>query len=255
MRHQFGRQAADRLAAERAFEHRVRPARQVDRDLRLRLRPSAAGSRSGAMPRLSPSASRSAWPSASAQSSTVWCSSTSRSPWQVSSSAKPPWRATCSSMWSKKPMPVEIATGAGAVEMRRSLSICGFPGAARRRCAVRSRPAQPRRDRGPGRAPSAPSSPHAQSLDAEIGGELHVGVAVADHVAVPRVRLRGARGTRSSSPVRGLRQSQPSSREVRAEELGVERDALRGEQLAQEVLRLAEVRLRERCACRARPGC
>ena len=37
------------------------------------------------MPRLSPSASRSAWPSASAQSSTVWCSSTRRSPVQVSS--------------------------------------------------------------------------------------------------------------------------------------------------------------------------
>ena len=36
------------------------------------------------MPRLSPSASRSAWPSASAQSSTVWCSSTWRSPVQRS---------------------------------------------------------------------------------------------------------------------------------------------------------------------------
>ena len=40
------------------------------------------------MPRLSPSASRSAWPSASAQSSTVWCSSMCRSPSQRSVAAR-----------------------------------------------------------------------------------------------------------------------------------------------------------------------
>jgi hypothetical protein len=58
------------------------------------------------MPRLSPSASRRAWPIASAVSSTVWCSSMCRSPSVETASAKPPCLPSCSSMWSKKPRPV-----------------------------------------------------------------------------------------------------------------------------------------------------
>ncbi len=57
-----------------AGQDRLRPARAPH--------PSAAESRSALMPAFEPSARRSASPSASAQSSTVWCSSICRSPLQ-----------------------------------------------------------------------------------------------------------------------------------------------------------------------------
>ena len=58
------------------------------------------------MPVRSPSARSIAWPSAMPQSSTVWCSSTCRSPVQLRSRSSRPWVARAVSMWSRKPTPV-----------------------------------------------------------------------------------------------------------------------------------------------------
>ena len=74
-----------RLATELALEDGVGAAGQVDRHLRLRLvhrQHEAVAARCRACRR---APARRAWPSASAQSSTVWCSSMCRSPLQVSS--------------------------------------------------------------------------------------------------------------------------------------------------------------------------
>ena len=54
------------------------------------------------------SAEPSASPSAARTSSTVWCSSTSRSPPAISSRSSPPWKASSVSRWSRKPMPVAM---------------------------------------------------------------------------------------------------------------------------------------------------
>ena len=70
------------------------------------------------MPARSPSASSSAWPSASPVSSTVWCAPVSRSPSTRTSRSSRPWRATASSRWSKKPTPVCASASAAAVECR-----------------------------------------------------------------------------------------------------------------------------------------
>ena len=88
------RQPADPLAAERQVDDRVRPAADVDR------RRVASDSSIGTLlspkrriPARSPSASANAAPSTSATSSTVWCSSTSRSPVaRISRSNRPWWR-------------------------------------------------------------------------------------------------------------------------------------------------------------------
>ena len=72
------------------------------------------------MPFLSPSAVLIASPSARPTSSTVWCPSTCRSPLHVSSSPMPPWRESCSSMWSKKPSPVDMLA---APPSRQSVSV------------------------------------------------------------------------------------------------------------------------------------
>mmetsp|Transcript_84030 Transcript_84030/g.163289 ORF Transcript_84030/g.163289 Transcript_84030/m.163289 type:complete len:344 (+) Transcript_84030:268-1299(+) len=60
-----------------------------------------------AMPLRSPSALSNASPKASAQSSAVWWSSMCRSPLHCSCKSKRPCFASCSSMWSKNPMPVD----------------------------------------------------------------------------------------------------------------------------------------------------
>ena len=75
------------------------------------------------MPRLSPRAERSASPSARPTSSTVWCPSTSRSPKHLSAIPNPPCRASCASMWSKKPSPVEISDAPPSRESVREISV------------------------------------------------------------------------------------------------------------------------------------
>ena len=65
--------------------------------------------RSGVMPVLSPSACLTAWPSAMPTSSTVWWWSIWRSPLAATVMSIRRWRASCSSMWSRKPTPVAIS--------------------------------------------------------------------------------------------------------------------------------------------------
>ena len=61
------------------------------------------------MPRRSPSALDSAWPSAMPVSSTVWWSSMCRSPFAFTVMSISECRDSWSSMWSKKPTPVEMS--------------------------------------------------------------------------------------------------------------------------------------------------
>src|SRR5262245_54252273 len=58
------------------------------------------------MPFLSPTARATAWPKTMPMSSTVWWASTCRSPFAWMSRSSMPGRATWSSMWSRKGMPV-----------------------------------------------------------------------------------------------------------------------------------------------------
>src|SRR6266851_288970 len=60
------------------------------------------------MPFMSPSACFTAWPSEMPTSSVVWCWSMCRSPFAFTVMSMRAWRASRSSMWSRKPMPVEI---------------------------------------------------------------------------------------------------------------------------------------------------
>ena len=204
------------------------------------------------MPRLSPSASRSACPSASAQSSTVWCSSISRSPLQLSSSAKPPWRAICSSMWSKKPMPVEIATG--AVRSSATLTTMSVSFVRRSIRARRVRPAQALDDRRPGRAvravglaPAVPSSPRLAASCMSVSRSPMTKLCS---------RVRRVRGQEVGKQARARLATVAVVRgEMRTEELRFELDALRGEQRAQEVLGSVGSRPPGKRPCRGRPGC
>ena len=125
VRHQFGRQAADGFARELAFEHRVGAAGQVDGDLR---RASSIGSRKPIARDAALVAERLAQRLAERERAVldgVVLVDLAGRPCR-SVKAKPPCLATCSSMWSKKPMPVEIAIGAGrsrfTVDVR-----CRFP--------------------------------------------------------------------------------------------------------------------------------
>ena len=73
-----------------------------------------------------------------AASSVVWCWSICRSPLAFSVMSISEWRASCSIMWSRKPTPVAIVVGAGAVEIDggRNRGLLGAAldrGAARRR--------------------------------------------------------------------------------------------------------------------------
>ena len=61
------------------------------------------------MPRLSPSASRMAWPITMPTSSTVWWSSTQVSPFARTVRSHSEWRPSALSMWSKKPTPVSTS--------------------------------------------------------------------------------------------------------------------------------------------------
>ena len=60
------------------------------------------------MPFMSPSACFTAWPSAMPTSSVVWWWSMCRSPLALTVMSMREWRASRSSMWSRKPMPVAI---------------------------------------------------------------------------------------------------------------------------------------------------
>src|SRR5215211_9076874 len=61
------------------------------------------------MPARSPRARSSAWPSAIPTSSVVWWAPVSRSPLASTVSPSLPWRASSSSMWSRKPTPLDTA--------------------------------------------------------------------------------------------------------------------------------------------------
>ena len=61
------------------------------------------------IPALSPSACLIAVPSTIPVSSTVWCPSTSKSPFTLHFKSKKPCLEKPSSIWSKKPMPVSIS--------------------------------------------------------------------------------------------------------------------------------------------------
>src|SRR5947208_3398629 len=82
-------------------------------------------------PRRSPSARSSAWPSASAQSSAVWWSSTWRSPSHASVTSNRAWRLSASSKWSRKPRPV--FTSALPVPSRVSVTVIDVSRVARLR--------------------------------------------------------------------------------------------------------------------------
>ena len=55
---------------------------------------------------MSPSAFKTAWPSTMPESSAVWWKSMCRSPLAFKAMSIIEWRASCSNMWSRKPMPV-----------------------------------------------------------------------------------------------------------------------------------------------------
>ena len=69
------------------------------------------------MPRLSPSARATAWPSTMPASSTVWCASTSTSPFARTARSIRLCRPKAVSMWSKNGTPVSTSIGARAVEV------------------------------------------------------------------------------------------------------------------------------------------
>ena len=165
VRHEFGRQAADGLARRTCPRTPHRPGRTG------RWPPGRAASSIGsrnpkrAMPRLSPSASRSACPSASAQSSTVWCSSICRSPLQASCKRESAVPGHLLEHVVEKADTGRDCDGRTAIEVHvdRDVRLLGDARDGRRRVE----PAQLRRDRGPGLRVAAVES-HPQSLDAEI---------------------------------------------------------------------------------------
>ncbi len=74
---------------------------------------------------------------------------------------------------------------------------------------------------------------HLEAPYPQVRGELHVGVAVADHVAAPLVDgLRGEEGLHHAEP--GLAAAAVVALEMRADEHRLEPDSLRGEQLEDE---------------------
>ena len=203
------------------------------------------------MPRLSPSAARSASPSASAQSSTVWCSSMceiargrrARARNRRASRAARACDRRSRCRWRRgSDLPRSRST-------RTSMSVsfvCAYDGrAAREQFAHGGRP---------GLALAAVLAHHAGRACRGSRANSQVGVAVADHGAARGGRRVLARDTRAAVPVFGLRQSQPSALEVRADEDRVELDSLEREGVEDEALAELEIRGREGSACRGRPG-
>ena len=68
----------------------------------------------------------------------------------------------------------------------------------------------------------------AQALDPEVGGELHIRIAVADHVAARGIERMGLE-VRLQQPELGFAAGAVLVLEMRTDEHGVEVDALRGE--------------------------
>ena len=148
-----------RHAADRARRRARRSSCETPRPPRSTVQRASASSRGARaspkrwMPVRSPSARSSAWPSAMPQSSTVWCSSTCRSPLQLRSRSSRPCVASAVSMWSRKPTPVAIVER--PLPSRSTRDVDGrLPRAARRRAAAapdagRRRRCERRRRRGP----------------------------------------------------------------------------------------------------------
>ena len=164
--HQAGGEAAHPLAAQRQ-QHRRRSRGHPDRRWRGRApRPAAPGHRRSARSRPARRAPRSsAWPSTIATSSTVWCSSTQRSPVHCRSMSISEWKASAVSMWSRKPMPVVTRACAGcrrAAPRSRSASrgCCARTWALRPAAAGPVRAGAPRRPAPPahGSLSSGPAS-------------------------------------------------------------------------------------------------
>ena len=194
------------------------------------------------MPRLSPSASRSACPSASAQSSTVWCSSTC----EIAAAGELEREAAVARDLLEHV--VEEADAGrdadrrprrrGRRERDRWSRGCAAP-----RSALRGRSVKLTRDGRPAVVARRRRASRA-GRGAEIACELQV--AARSPMTAERARSIGAVARYSStSRVFGLRQSQLVRRPVRADEHRVELDALRGEQRENELLRRAERRLRK----------
>ena len=191
--------------------------------------------RSGAGPSCRRPPCATAWPSVMPTSSTVWWPSMCRSPLASISRSIRPWRAIWSSMWSKKPMPVDSLRGAGAVEVRaRRGSASPWCRAGRRRCGVgrsstgfavkarrscRSR--SPRACRPSGAGSSASSGCSAGDVLDQHAARLHaverarrVGHAHQDHVGLAGERLHA--GQLGAAPPAAARARSRSSAAWRA---------------------------------------
>ncbi len=139
-------------------------------------------------------------------------------------------------------MPVAMATGPALSRFTRTRMSVSL--VLRKTVATRVRAAQLLDDGSPRRAVAAVGA-HAQSLQPQVGGQLQVGIAIADDVTVARVERVVAQVVGEQAGL-GLAARTAIGGAVRAEELGVELDALRREECANEVLRLAEGGLGER---------
>ena len=124
-------EGADHAALERHVHDQARAGRR-NRSPRATAPRRAARrrGRSGGCPSCRRPPWPTAWPSVMPTSSTVWWPSMCRSPWASISRSIRPWRAIWSSMWSKKPMPVDELGAAGAVEVDRDADL-RFRGVAR----------------------------------------------------------------------------------------------------------------------------
>ena len=99
----------------------------------------------------------------------------------------------------------------------------------------------------------APSKAHPQALDAEIRREFQVRVAIADHEAARLVDRRCACEEFLHHAELGLAAGAVLALEMRADEHRLELDALRGEQLQDEAMRVLEALARKGSACPGRP--
>ena len=200
------------------------------------------------MPRLSPSALRSASPSASATSSTVWCSSMCRSPVHCDVERE---AAVLAELLEHVVEEAEsgLRTRLGfAIEIDAHADV-GLTGAAND--LGDARPVEHGvRDRGPALGAGASDL---VALEAEVARELDVGVAVADHrrtLAIERRRVHVV----ADEPDGRFAAGAAGLGRVRADEVRGELDPLRGRAARARTRRRARTARAGSSACRDRPG-
>ncbi len=187
VRHELGRQTADRLAVEATLEHRD-TAGPRDRSPPARgPRPWAAGTRSARCRACRRAPARRAWPSASAQSSTVWCSSTSRSPVHVKLERETRRDARPARACGRRTR-CRWRYATGAVRSRSTATSIAVSRVRRATRAVRSRADQLPCDRVPGLSPRRRCDGRAAPARRGSRASSQVRVAIADHVAARRDR-------------------------------------------------------------------